>query len=469
MDRAIRRAHAGSGVGPPLVLSLVLALILAGGGLLLSPTHATDTAPSLRSGMKLANHGTSQLNVSFGTPRDWSTHYRVITASNRMFTKGRKEYSVPVTWSGVRVPHAARTGDGNYTYVALGQLHRDGAPTAGSLPKVGAKGLLEHATAAPKNSTGFSGDLGWLMPPVTQPPASGPRVSVGTFNIRDAWLADSGARKWKQRRGKVVKQVRSSGVGVLMLQESGGPGTGKKRGIRQWQYLDKKLGRSWKSVTDTEFFVRTPTHLTGKKQKAAKRKKLGQRYRQQGVRILYRADRYRLRDAGWAPMPNVNRKQSFPTPWALLRDRASGSEFYVMSFHLAAGGSKSYAALRIKQANWLANRATKLRAGSRPIVIGGDLNSTRKGETAVDGSDVLFSRGFRDAASAVVRTNLNYPSTGGFEPSKVTDTWPRRIDTIMVRGGVGGAYSYTNHIRRPAQGIASDHFMQSAVLPLPAR
>lgn len=444
---------------------LVVAVLASLALLLPAVAHADDTPASVPADFTVANVSPSAFDVSFGTPRSHITHWRVATSISRALRQRRTEYLLPVTWSGVRLPHAAVSGDGEFTFVTVRPEVVPGAQTAKQLgAQVGSAGLLTQPQAQTSGFTEATANVRWIMPTPPVPPANAPRVNVATFNIRDNYYNDKGAKNWTKRRKHVASDVRSADTGVLMLQESAGPARYRKRGGKNWrqfQDLRKMLGRSWGAVFDTEY--ETGGKKAGKGKKGKKRR--GFRYNQQGVRILYRKDRYQLVGRGWEAMPHRNRKHRFPTPYAVLRDRASGAEFVAISVHLAVGKDQAAWNLRQKQVSWAANYATRV-GGGRPVVLAGDMNTAGQNDRALDAQEVLAANGFADAASAQVRRNLNYPTVGGFDKTPMRDSWPNRIDSIHVLNGVGGAYAYTNHVRFRNQPIASDHYMQSATLPL---
>jgi endonuclease/exonuclease/phosphatase family metal-dependent hydrolase len=413
------------------LLSLAAPALLAAG--LLAP--ATPPAASAADGgylnLELSNTRDGRILV------DWDraagskvTHYVVETATARnMRTDLRRSDRVePGTTELVVDPSTAVTpASGDYTFVKV-RVYRS-------------TGNGETRTK-------------WIMPTPVEPPATGPRVRLASFNVK-IWRAREGQKpwmSWASRRDHVVRTIVGSGAGVILVQEASGAAKLRVAGKR-WQFQDlvRRLPDRFR-LTDGRLYTHRGD-LTGS----------------QGSRIIYDASLYSRVSVGYLKMPAVSLRHTRWVPWALLRSRSTGEEFYVLSTHFKSGddkpGSTAVFDLRQKQAKYIVDQTAPLAATGRSVFVGGDFNSTSNTLPHNGVHRTLVLAGFYDGFASRNITNGEYPTTThGF--SFPVRPGAYRRDYLMGLNTPGGSYSFVNHVNQSESRAASDHFMQSAVLPV---
>jgi endonuclease/exonuclease/phosphatase family metal-dependent hydrolase len=154
----------------------------------------------------------------------------------------------------------------------------------------------------------------------------------------------------------------------------------------------------------------------------------------QGIRlqVYWRSDRFTMKDQG--SVPYVFASQRIPLPYVLLRDNASGAEFWVITTHNSAGGMEAQRdAATVVEINLI----HQLAATGKPVIITGDMNEHTEFFCKVA------------AATGMVAANGGSGAGGCHLPPA-----PLRVDWIMGRGVSFSGY------RQDAAGMAraSDHY-----------
>lgn len=412
-----------------IAASLGLALSL---GLL----SATEAPVSAKAGdylnVVLTNTPDGNINVHWDKANGSKvTHYEVFTSTARLINVDVQSYSSngPDVQDLV-VPHAVGVtpNSGDYTFVKV-RVFRSNGHNAGTPAK-------------------------WIKPTPIAPPATGTQVTLGTFNVR-LWTAEDRKSKkitaWPVRRKKVARTILDSGAGVTFLQEVSGPPKLKVAG-KKWQFEDL-------------------VGLLPKKYKLTSRDLYKQRGRtagSQGSRIIYDSSKYSVLTTGYLKMPSFNIKLTRWVPWALFRVKATGEEFYGLSVHLQSGDDKDGTLrrfnMRQKQTDYLSAQLPKLSATGRAVYIGGDFNSTSNTKPYNNVHRTFVANGFYDAFATTSVTGDAFPTSNDFVFPVVPG--PFRRDYLMSLGAPAGSYSYVNHVYQSASQFASDHFMQSATMPV---
>ena len=377
--------------------------------------------------------------------RDNFTGYTVIVSASRadgarIVERQSRGHAATDTQMRVVVDHApgATQASGGYTFVRLVKHGRDG--------------------------NDYPTRWQWKTPAPVAPPSGTDSVKVATFNIR-TWGADSSQRAWNSwthRRARVVRQMVNSGAGVFLLQEASGSPKLRVAG-RRWQYQDLAA-----RLPDRYVLARRATYTYQGRTAGA-----------QGNRIIYDATRYSRRATGYFRMPVGKLRANRWVPWVLLRSKKTGAEFYAMSTHFKSGddrrGSQVFYDARQIQVERIVADAQRLAAAGRTVFVGGDFNST---SNTLPGNNVhraFADAGFYDGFATTERTNGQYPTTNGFRFP--VPPQPYRRDYVMAlhptaRGDVApdaayaGSFGFRNHIYQHRSAAASDHFMQSATMPV---
>ena len=395
---------------------------------------ATAPARAADSTVKLTNNDDGTIHVDWDRgPGTDHLDYKIQIATDRLITVHARTFDVPDGQTELDVPHAdlVTPASGDYTFVRV----------------------LTYRSSTGKRS---GRPVVWIKPTPVTPPATGSRVKIATFNLR-IWGANDkkGKRKtpvsWTVRRAKIAREVRSTDPGVLLLQESSGAAKWRIAG-KLWQFQDiaKRLPKKYKLTVNGLYM--TPKKAVGS----------------QGARIIYDSSKYQVLKTGYIKPPAFSPAQIRWTPWALLRDRATAEEFYVSSAHLQSGadkgGSHRLYDMRQRQTDFINSQLAKLAASGRGVYVGGDFNSTSNTKPDNNVHRTLVADGWYDSFATTSVVGDNLPTTNDFVfPVK---PGPFRRDYIMSLGAPQGSYGYVNHTYSSRSQFQSDHFMQSATLPV---
>lgn len=279
------------------------------------------------------------------------------------------------------------------------------------------------------------------------------RLTVATFNVRTA-EEDLPGHSWASRVDEVGSLITKSGAQVVALQEAGAnlgkTVTSPGRYDIHWQFedVDAHADAKYALVYDGEYA-------------------LGNGKGKEGTRILYDTTALQLVDSGAIAPSEVNKYMRW-VPWALFQNVITGERFYFISAHLDnrkdADQTRTLYDLRIKQITTIIEKAREFSATGTQVVLAGDLNSNiySAPDNGVDRK--LLAAGFYDAYAT---DDLTYPfrvTYNGFESSKLSAS---RTDYIFTfgRADLRGSFAYKNWIKKENAVWASDHNMQTAVVP----
>ncbi|WP_244928125.1 hypothetical protein [Nocardioides sp. W7] len=443
----------------PLVAGTVL---LLGGTLLSTPAHAHQEAAERRNANPTgtasgsARNGTGNLKVHLAATNDgrikvtWERSRRVagfkrvavkVSPSRKMNVKVRS-YRVSRKRHAKVVSHAfgAVPASGNYSFVKVVGYRRDGSKTASPAK--------------------------WIQAPITAACTAAPQdqVTVAAFNVR-SWAADRNLgprRNWTLRGDNVVSEILRSGAHALAIQEASGS---ERLGFsnkpqRRWildrlNDVDPDRSARWVDALDDEAY-RPPK---------------GRRPGLVGTRVFYDASKFRKLDSGLARIVDPGFNKDSLIPWARLQS-VSGDQapFVLTSNHLRVGvvGSRKEWKIRARQVVKTIQilRSLQSRFGDQ-LILGGDLNSTANTLPYNNVHRALMRAGFYDAYATRRIAGGKFPTTQDSRfPVYRT---PLRRDYLLTLGAVKGSCGYRNQVYNRRSQIASDHFLQAATLPLPAR
>ena len=301
---------------------------------------------------------------------------------------------------------------------------------------------------------------------------SGTAVRFATFNVRTARADRGTSRHWLHRALSVAREIKSRNPGIVAIQELG-PGRADgtkakiKKALRQTDSLEKALrsvgAGKYKLARSTAYVAPGTSHGT------------------QGARILYNKKQYRLisKCRETTRKKNYNRSCSMDLPvrggegksrrrsaaYAEFEDRGTGKNFFVISVHLddrhsgSLGKERSLDNLRAAQTRAVYNRV-KSRAGSKPILFGGDINSWRTKRGSHAPFNALKNRGFRDSTGASSRIDAKYPTVNHWKRTLKANAKGRQValDVVMVKG-VKSFRKYENVMKVVDSRRPSDHNM----------
>lgn len=195
--------------------------------------------------------------------------------------------------------------------------------------------------------------------------AASPGVSVASYNVRKIYSTAD----WASRRQAVADNILAAAPDVIGLSEAT-PKTWAGNGKKQWADLLDLLGGPYALATKGS--DSSGTQLAYDKSRLS--------VVTSGVKVLYKkasARRYAV--------------------WAVFDDKVTGKSFLAITTHLEPGSqtNSGYNKVRIKQAKQVRDLA-KAKAGGRPKVILGDMNSSRSAKPYNGQYKVFTEAGYID-------------------------------------------------------------------------
>jgi endonuclease/exonuclease/phosphatase family metal-dependent hydrolase len=288
--------------------------------------------------------------------------------------------------------------------------------------------------------------------PVT-PPAGAQKLTVATFNVRTADSQVKG-HSWNSRVNAVADLIDKSNADVVALQEAGAnlgktvyaPG---QYDIR-WQFedVDSHVDSKYALVYDGEY----STASNGGKE---------------GTRILYDTTAVRVVETGFFAPSKVTKYLRW-VPWALFENTTTGERFYFISAHLDnrkdSGKKRTLYELRVKQIDSIIDKARDFKRSGHQVILAGDLNSNIYSQPRNGVHRKLIAAGFYDAYATGDNVKEFRVTYNGFAASKKSAS---RTDYILTfgRADLKGAFRYRNWTAKENGVYASDHNMQSAIVP----
>lgn len=189
-----------------------------------------------------------------------------------------------------------------------------------------------------------------------------PRISMVSYNI----LKASGSPDWGTRRRPVADSILAQKPDVVALQEAT-PLT--YQGVKQYDDIVGLLGSPYSLVSRTG---------------------------SSGTKLVYNTSRLALKRTGVKALTTIGSATRY-AQWAILEDRRTGGQFFVINTHLEPG-SQDVAAnntARVVQAREVL-ALIDANADGLPVIIAGDMNSSR-GATPANGQyDTFTGAGYVD-------------------------------------------------------------------------
>lgn len=432
-------------------------------------TAACSVASSIASAVPTAGYPTALTVTVAPAGKDqirvgWSgqgpnTKVAIIAGSEGSLTKHPFQSNwFPATTSAITlvVPAALRaqlgTGSGNPIFVKVATYN---SLTAGaSAPRV--------ASVANAYRLSLAGKYTWAAATTTTN-----SLRVAEYNVQSvAASASIPGQSWTQRRTKVARAIQSSEADVVAALEL--TTAVASNGKTQWEDLRDLLATApyggYKIANDN----------VGPAGPGASK----------GAHLFYDPAVVSLVASGTvsgAGITNGSYPGTWPSAltdkyfsWAKFTVMSTGKPFIAASVHLPAGST--YNTLRVRAATAI-NKFLTAQAGTLPIVLMGDLNSSFA--AMPDGPQTALTMlGYYDASSSLSRANARYPTANitNQVDNKAAVGYPKtpymyqyaapRIDYIMVKNSPGSlAYGnqlvLVNGVFDPAyQG--SDHNLQWA-------
>jgi hypothetical protein len=394
--------------------------------------------------VRLAPTANGRIKVSWRRPGPASRFRKVVvqvSPSRKMGTQ-LKSYKLGRRKQSAIVSHAfgASPASGNYSFVKVTYVRR--------------------------NKSRSQSPAKWIQAPITSEctAAAKDQLTVAAFNVR-TWTGTRTPGQplyWGTRGPNVIKEILRSGAHAIAIQEASGKaniGLGPKS-QREW-ILDEL------NQTDPDANARWVDALP----EGAYKPPAGREPGHVGTRVFYDASKYTELASGMARVMDPVAKMDSLIPWARLQSvTGTQAPFVLTSNHLTLGnpaGNLRDWKLRGRQTQQTIAHLRKLRSTyGDTVILAGDLNSTANTVPYSNAHLLLMQAGFYDAYASRRISGAAYPTTT--QQVFPLPRTPLRRDYVMTLGSVKGSCSYVNQVYHRASEIASDHFLQKAVVPLPS-
>ncbi len=270
-------------------------------------------------------------------------------------------------------------------------------------------------------------------------------LKVGSFNVRVASASENPStsyeKSWKTRLPVVAAQLKAADVDVAGIQEASASTKYTAGGVAQFMDVLDALGAPY-ALTSSERYCKSIDSAGDCVAGASS-----------SDRIIYNTDRLALVRQGARKLDTRawDDGSGRYVTWAVLQDRITGKQFFFVSTHLEPGTSGT---TRKQQVATILDEITTHNSANLPVVVVGDLGSTKFDKESVGGRYNIAHEAFIDAGfadplvnsykyqgSSLALHNINekYSSLNYFaaSPQLVAGTYPigSYIDYIMTRGG----------------------------------
>lgn len=385
--------------------------------------------------VSLAATNDGQIRVSWKRPSPVSRikGFDVRVGINKSMNAKVRRYAVSRKRQSFVVPPAfgASAYSGNFSFIKVA-IHRTNGTTGGSPVK-------------------------WIQTPLAAGcPSGSDKATVGTFNVR-TWGADvhrgSTRFNWSARGPRVVRTILRSGAHVVAIQEaSGRPGKGYGN-VRQIRWILSHLNQDdpdsaahWVDANPEDAYT-GDGHV--------------------GTRVFYDANKFSKLASGFTRIRDAKVPTAY-APWVRLQGAGgTTSPFAFVGTHLASTASRKAYLARNRQIKTVIDLTRRLHdTYGGQVILAGDFNSTVDTKPYNAVQLTLMRAGFYDSFATARLVHSDFASTNNLNfPVRRS---PHRRDYILTMGGTPGSCRHVNHAYRSASQAASDHFMQSATVPVSA-
>ncbi len=268
---------------------------------------------------------------------------------------------------------------------------------------------------------------------------------VGSFNVRCAECVttpSANEQPWPVRVKAVAAAITGQAPDVLGVQEASQARLHDKDGsltkVSQFEDLVKKLGGSYRIANPARYncvSASTTYKCVAKDQGASK-----------GTKIIYNSATVTIVRQGSLLLSQASGSKERYLAWAVVHHIASGKDVMFANVHLEhtgdTGRSTTFHDLRIKQARESLAEIARRNPAGLPVVLVGDLNSTKWSTPANGPYDALVAGGLID------------PLGNGYQSR-------RPADTATVEKRIRTEYASINHFNliAPKAGVINGTYM----------
>jgi endonuclease/exonuclease/phosphatase family metal-dependent hydrolase len=246
---------------------------------------------------------------------------------------------------------------------------------------------VRRVTATDKKVSGYSAKVQATTAAVaTALRAAGLRV--GSYNVRCVSCTSDRPyeRPWSKRRNDVAAEIKAAHLDVVGLQEASQAwlkdASGKKIDLSQFEDLRNRLGGPWR--------LANPHRNNCVRSKSPKKCDPKNRGASQGTKIIYNADRVALLRQGSKKLPSAASSNPRYVAWAEFRQRSTDKRFFFADAHLENKAKNN--AIRVKEAEALADEVRRRNDDHLPTLIVGDMNSHKHTRPSNGVYDVLVGQ-----------------------------------------------------------------------------
>jgi endonuclease/exonuclease/phosphatase family metal-dependent hydrolase len=264
-----------------------------------------------------------------------------------------------------------------------------------------------------------------VLSPITNP------LKVSSFNVRCANCFDAESAEnqslWIDRRDAIIAQIKSKMPDVIGFQEASQGWISNENGVRlnlsQFEDLQQRLVAAGMNYQVTNVNrnncenAKTPTDCVWKDQGAS-----------QGTKVFYNADTVDLIDQGSERLAYIDTADNQRyVAWGNFRQKSSSKSFFFADTHIEPSShTPEYIDLKIRQAQRIADLIKEKNTDNLPVIIVGDMNSSKYMTPTNGPYDVFTNAGYVDPlgndygstypsgkATAEKRINAEYNSFNG--------------------------------------------------------
>lgn len=281
--------------------------------------------------------------------------------------------------------------------------------------------------------------------PVLAPVAS--PLTVASYNVRCANCTDTvaGEAPWTDRRNGIIANVISRMPDIIGFQETSQgwlKDVDRPGGLSQFEDLREGLnaaGGSYALTNDKRNNCVNPQSPSGCV------------YADQGAslgtRIFYNADKVSLVRSGSKILPElVPLDTDRYVAWAEVVQLSTGKHFFFADTHLEARKEDGYVELRRQQAQTVMDVIARENAGQLPVILVGDMNSSKYVKPSNSAYDVIVGAGLVDPLG---NTYWSTYASGDATAEKVINGEVHSFNgysRLAIRGAPGTLGSYLDYI-----------------------
>ncbi len=242
-------------------------------------------------------------------------------------------------------------------------------------------------------------------------------IRVASYNVGSETV-DAGTHPWSKRRSAVVTAVLRQNPDVIGFQEAsqgklGKTGSANQPDLSQAEDLVKRLGTPYKLANKARYNCenpKSPYKCVAKYQGAANSQK-----------IVYNSTTLKLVKQGSKKTSSKKTKmeQYRYVEWAILRHKATGTEFFFVNVHLDPGKDKKSTDIRAKQMTQILDVVEAKNPKDLPTYIVGDFNSHKWTDGGNKPYDAMRKAGYVDPLG---NTYLSTKTTSGATVKKRINT-----------------------------------------------